>query len=91
MKARKYLRFCHKYEQIVNRPKNTFKKAFFRIFWKILAETGQQTLYLCGFPEASVEMKDAPFRALTHVLWSYSFLISIQVEMKDAPFRALTQ
>ena len=46
-------------------PKITFKKAFFRIFWKILAKTGPQSLYLCGFPEASVEMKVAPFRALT--------------------------
>ena len=47
-------------------PKITFKKAFFRIFWKILAKTGPQSLYLCGFPEARVEMKVAPFRALTH-------------------------
>ena len=47
-------------------PKITFKKAFFRIFWKILAKTGPQSLYLCGFPEASVEMEVAPFRALTH-------------------------
>ena len=45
--------------------KITFKKAFFRIFWKILAKTGPQSLYLCGFPEASVEMEVAPFRALT--------------------------
>ena len=46
-------------------PKITFKKAFFRIFWKILAKTGPQSLYLCGFPEARVEMEVAPFRALT--------------------------
>ena len=46
-------------------PKITFKKAFFRIFWKILAKTDPQSLYLCGFPEASVEMEVAPFRALT--------------------------
>ena len=51
----------------MNMPKITFKKAFFRIFWKILAKTGPQSLYLCGFPEARVEMKVAPFRALTHV------------------------
>ena len=49
-------------------PKITFKKAFFRIFWKILAKTGPQSLYLCGFPEARVEMKVAPFRALTQLL-----------------------
>ena len=48
-------------------PKITFKKAFFRIFWKILAKTGSQSLYLCGFPEASVEMEVAPFRALTQL------------------------
>ncbi len=46
-------------------PKITFKNTFFRIFWKILAKTGPQSLYLCGFPEASVEMEVAPFRALT--------------------------
>ena len=57
--------FGRKYEQTVNKPKITLKKAFFRIFWKILAKTGPQTLYSCGFPEASVEMKVAPFRALT--------------------------
>ncbi len=71
-------------------PKITFKKAFFRIFWKILAKTGPQSLYLCGFPEASVEMEVAPFRALTQFsfLFHFKFLL---VEMKVAPFRALTQ
>ena len=58
--------FAAKYEQTVNMPNFTFKKPFFRIFWKILAKTGPQPLYLCGFPEASVEMKVAPFRALLH-------------------------
>ena len=71
-------------------PKITFKKAFFRIFWKILAKTGPQSLYLCGFPEARVEMKVAPFRALTlgedHLLNR----LPVRVEMKVAPFRALT-
>ena len=66
LKARNYLCFCDKYEQTMNMPKITFKKAFFRIFWKILAKTGPQSLYLCGFPEARVEMEVAPFRALTH-------------------------
>jgi len=45
-------------------PKMTFKNAFFRIFWKIPAKTSPETFYLCGFPEASVEMRVAPFRAL---------------------------
>ena len=70
-------------------PKITFKKAFFRIFWKILAKTGPQSLYLCGFPEASVEMEVAPFRALTHSRIAYS-MVTIRVEMEVAPFRALT-
>ena len=77
-----------KYEQTVNMPIFTFKKPFFRIFWKILAKTGPQTLYLCGFPEASVEMRVAPFRALTHISKTCS-IFSI-VEMRVAPFRALT-
>ena len=64
--------FGRKYEQIVNKPKITLKKAFFRIFWKILAKTGPQSLYLCGFPEASVEMRVAPFRALTQQLYHSS-------------------
>lgn len=71
-------------------PKITFKKAFFRIFWKILAKTGPQSLYLCGFPEASVEMKVAPFRALTLPVQFAHDLGSFSVEMEVAPFRALT-
>ena len=71
-------------------PKITFKKAFFRIFWKILAKTGPQSLYLCGFPEARVEMKVAPFRALTQDLVSNLRNERAIVEMKVAPFRALT-
>ena len=70
-------------------PKITFKKAFFRIFWKILAKTGPQSLYLCGFPEASVEMEVAPFRALTHT-FVLILPLDVQVEMEVAPFRALT-
>lgn len=69
-------------------PKITFKKAFFRIFWKILAKTGPQSLYLCGFPEASVEMKVAPFRALTQTRLVPD-IRDCFVEMKVAPFRAL--
>ena len=72
-------------------PKITFKKAFFRIFWKILAKTGPQSLYLCGFPEARVEMKVAPFRALTHDADLLYCKLNNFVEMKVAPFRALTQ
>ena len=71
-------------------PKITFKKAFFRIFWKILAKTGPQGLYLCGFPEASVEMEVAPFRALTQLKMHTLLPKSASVEMEVAPFRALT-
>ena len=71
-------------------PKITFKKAFFRIFWKILAKTGPQSLYLCGFPEASVEMEVAPFRALTQTCFDSCDVVLKLVEMKVAPFRALT-
>ena len=70
-------------------PKITFKIAFFRIFWKILAKTGPQSLYLCGFPEARVEMKVAPFRALTSFAAVLFFSRFRFVEMKVAPFRAL--
>ena len=48
-----------------------------------------QSLDLQGFPEARVEMKVAPFRALTHTrFFSNTFLNN--VEMKVASFRALT-
>ena len=71
-------------------PKITFKNTFFRIFWKILAKTGPQSLYLCGFPEARVEMKVAPFRALTQIFIKCIKKCCDTVEMKVAPFRALT-
>ena len=39
-----------------------------------------------------VEMKVAPFRALTHdMINSGQYIIDVSVEMKVAPFRALTQ
>ena len=56
-----------KYEQIVNLPKITFQNAFVRIFRKISAKMSPQSLYLCGFLEVRVEMKVAPFRALTQL------------------------
>ena len=52
---------------------------------------GSQSLYLCGFPEARVEMKVAPFRALTHHTFRLLHKHTVPVEMKVAPFRALTQ
>lgn len=90
MRNGKIPHFGRKYEQTVNKPKITLKKAFFRIFWKILTKTGPQTLYSCGFPEASVEMRVAPFRALTHPVENQHTFIPATVEMRVAPFRALT-
>ena len=50
-----------------------------------------QSLDLQGFPEARVEMKVAPFRALTLKAVVIISAYCVIVEMKDAPFRALTQ
>ena len=49
-----------------------------------------QSLYLCGVSEVRVEMKVAPFRALTHPCFVLNNIVRA-VEMKVAPFRALTQ
>ena len=49
-----------------------------------------QSLYLCGFPEVRVEMKVAPFRALTHSGSGFVVYLSSRVEMKVALFRAST-
>ena len=70
-------------------PKITFKKAFFRIFWKILAKTGPQGLYLCGFPEASVEMEVAPFRALTQIVAFNSWLLIVTCRNGGRPFQGI--
>ena len=67
-----------------------FKNVFVRIFRKTSAKTGPQSLYLCGFPEPRVEMKVAPFRALTRFFNTNGISNSFKVEMKVAPFRALT-
>ena len=83
--------FAAKYEQTVNMPDFTFKNAFFRIFWKILAKTGPQTLYLCGFPEARGGNEGRPFQGIDTSFYKGSFHKKLLVEMKVAPFRALTQ
>ena len=75
----------------MNLPKMAFKNVFVRIFRKTSAKTGPQSLYLCGFPKPRVEMKVAPFRALTHIPHNNSSRFFTFVEMKVAPFRALTQ
>ena len=74
-------------------PKITFKKAFFRIFWKILAKTGPQSLYLCGFPESRGRNEGRPIQGIDTpfiIKVEVSFYMNL-VEMKVAPFRALTQ
>ncbi len=48
-----------KYEQIVNSTENPSKIVVFRIFRQILAKTNPEAQCLCGFPEGTVEMKEA--------------------------------
>ena len=72
-------------------PKITFKNTFFRIFWKILAKTGPQSLYLCGFPEARGRNEGRPIQGIDTILIEKSRLMLFAVEMKVAPFRALTR
>ncbi len=71
-------------------PDFTFKNAFFRIFWKILAKTGPQTLYSCGFPEARGGNGGRPFQGIDTIFPQILLLYPSYVEMKVAPFRALT-
>ena len=49
-----------------------------------------QSLYLCGVSEVRVEMKVAPFRALTQPNGISRYTSGLVVEMRVAPFRALT-
>jgi hypothetical protein len=46
-------------------PKSGSKKPIIRIFWKLLSKTWIESLYLCGFRKATVEMEMKPARALT--------------------------
>ncbi len=50
-----------------------------------------ESLDLCGFPESTVEMKDARERALTPLSFPFHIPAHNPVEMKDARERALTQ
>ena len=66
-------------------PKITFKKVFFRIFWKILCKKRVRKAFIyAGSQRQGVEMKVAPFRALTLFL-VHRFSILFYVEMEVAP------
>ena len=56
-----------KYEQIMNLPEMALENFIIRIFRKTLAKMDAQSLYLCGVVAVRVEMKVAPFRALTQL------------------------
>ena len=48
-----------------------------------------QSLYLCGFLEARVEMKIAPFRALIHTWNANSRISSCLSRNEDCPFQGI--
>ena len=50
-----------------------------------------QSLYLCGVSEVRVEMKVAPFRALTQPNGISRYTSGLVVEMRVAPFRAFAR
>ena len=50
---------------------------------------GSQSLYLCGFPEARVEMKVAPFRALTHTPFPNERHYLIERRNEGRPFQGI--
>ena len=56
-------RKCYK---SINMPKNEQKNLVFRIVRQIPAKMRPGSQYLCGFPEGTVEMREARLRALTH-------------------------
>ena len=56
-------RKCYK---SINMPKNEQKNLVFRIVRQIPAKMRLGSQYLCGFPEGTVEMREARLRALTH-------------------------
>ena len=80
--------FGRKYEQTVNKPKITLKKPFSE-YSENTCKTGSQTLYLCGFPEASVEMRVAPFRALTHSTAAYRCSLTSHCRNEGRPFQGI--
>ena len=58
-------RKCYK---SINMPKNEQKNLVFRIVRQIPAKMRLGSQYLCGFPEGTVEMREARLRALTHYI-----------------------
>ena len=55
----------------------------------MLAKTGPQSLYLCGFPEASVEMEVAPFRALTLFVFIFIPVDILSGRNEGCPFQGI--
>ncbi len=66
-------RKCYK---SINMPKNEQKNLVFRIVRQIPAKMRPGSQYLCGFPEGTVEMREARLRALTH---TNAFTTSLKV------------
>ena len=79
-------RKCYK---SINMPKNEQKNLVFRIVRQIPAKMRLGSQYLCGFPEGTVEMREARLRALTHLSVTAIYR-SFHVEMREARLRALT-
>ena len=78
-----------KYEQTVNSPFLGRKKLIVRIFCELHVKMGSGSRCLCGFPDPTVEMREARFRALTQPGWLRQEF-HLPVEMREARFRALT-
>ena len=74
----------------MNSPFLRLKKLIFRIFCELPAKMGSGSQYLCGFPDLTVEMRVARYRALTHFLVGGGLFVVFYVEMRVARYRALT-
>ena len=59
------------------------------MFCELNAKMSSETLVITDFPDPTVEMRDARYRALTQNVKHFIFLL-IRVEMRDARYRALT-
>ena len=79
-------RKCYK---SINMPKNEQKNLVFRIVRQIPAKMRLGSQYLCGFPEGTVEMREARLRALTQPVLPGGSGCWL-VEMREARLRALT-
>ena len=71
--------------------KNRRKNRIIRIFCELLAKMRLGSLINRGFPEGTVEMREARRRALTHASISLPRSSFSSVEMREARRRALTR